>query len=366
MRRAAVLAASVLVLVVAVLAVVDPFGSSADNAEPDAGADAPDDSPAEALSGPDVPSPGALPGRLVLSIGPECRPQTLRLETVRLGPLGPPGGCRLEAAPDGSAAVALASGDAAPTFEITVVRLSGRPVITDELGGGRLGVDWAPGGDLVAWCDGSGVTHVLTLTSGREVEVPGCDPRFTEDAALLTLGAGDQPLAIHRDGEAHITREEIAGAGSSAERRVVGIAGYDAGADGTVALLAFVQTDTELLQELQLWRAGRVLDTIRIAARPLDALGAVGDFGQAGRLVRLSPDGREVAVGSLRPSTRVTLIDLVTGRRTLLPEQRDIDWSPGGDWLAVATRDGVLILGGERSADVFRLPLDVASLSWIR
>ena len=59
-------------------------------------------------------------------------------------------------------------------------------------------------------------------------------------------------------------------------------------------------------------------------------------------------------------------VDLRLRRSTLeLPDQRGLAWSPDSQWLAVATKDEVVIYGVNSSEVVYRLPLAVAALGWV-
>ena len=118
------------------------------------------------------------------------------------------------------------------------------------------------------------------------------------------------------------------------------------------------------MQQLCLWRGRRLVRSLELVRAPTIAVARAGDFGLAGKLVRLSPQANEVAVTSRDGGSGVMLVDVGTGRRVLLPAQRGLAWSPDGVWLALAGADQILIYGAERSDYVYALPLAAGALAW--
>lgn len=351
-----VVAVAAAVIAVAVVDAARPDGAST---EPAGGLR---DDDGSRLGGPETPLPGQLGGRLVVAIAEGCRPAVVDLDTARVGRPGPRLGCSLVVDPQGRRAVAPgASGDA-----LVVVELGRRPAIDRELGPLVGSASWDDAGERVAWCAAPGGTSVTSLDEeAREgARVAGCDPRFS-GGALLTRPDELFGKDVLREGAPYLDREEIGSALPSDADDLVSVLGYDAGGGGVLALVVVGVGPDDFVQQLQLWRAGRVERALELVRSPRAVVANVGDFGFAGKRVRVSPTGAEVAIGP--PSSgpvRTTLVDLASGGRTLLPEASAFDWSPDGRWLALAEPDAVRIYGAERSTHVYALPLEARALAW--
>jgi hypothetical protein len=194
----------------------------------------------------------------------------------------------------------------------------------------------------------------------------GCDPRFAEGSTVLTRDLDENDtVAVRRNGDPLLNRAVVESALPEEGANLVRVIAYDTTADETLAVLVLSQGETALAQILQLWREGELVRSLVVASKPRQSISRPSDLGLSGRTVQISPTGAEVAVGSLLDGAWVTLFDVSSGRNVLLPSQHGIDWSPDGTWLAVSAAEDVLVLGAERSVEVFRLPVAAAALSWV-
>ena len=249
---------------------------------------------------------------------------------------------------------------------MALVELDGRPTVGEAFGF-SVGIGaWSLDGAALAWCEKSDATHVVALGSDSSTLVPGCDPRFSDEGRLLTRNLGPPSRTLYRSGEIYIDEALIEAVLPEATGSLVRIVGYDVGASGLVALLVSVAGAVDLAHVLQLWRERTLESSIVVEASTRDALGPVAaDLGgTADRVVRLSPDEREVITGPVVAGAELLLIDLHTHRRTTLEPQFGFDWSPDGVWLALSTSEEVLVLGAERTQPIFRLPISANALAW--
>ncbi|MEZ5100154.1 MAG: hypothetical protein R3C15_10230 [Thermoleophilia bacterium] len=248
--------------------------------------------------------------------------------------------------------------------ELVLVDLRDRPEVAQTLGPLAGSASWASDGGEVAWCASRGSTSLVALDGEARRTVDGCDVRL---AGGRVLTRPDELFAkeVLLDGAAYLDQEEIAAALPGDASDLVSVLGYDEAPAGLLALVVVGVGRADFVQQLQLWRGESLERTLELGRSPRAVVANVGDFGFAGKAVRLGPTGREVAIGP--PShglVRTTLVDLATGARVLLPPARSLDWSPDGRWLALAEADAVRVYGGERTSHVYALPLEAGSLAW--
>ncbi len=366
MKRGATWLAVCAVAAVAILAVVNPFEGATDDGTSRQAAAEGERRGAESLEGPDVPLPGVLQGRLVYTTTEGCRPAVVHLDRPELGPLGPETGCRLAVAPDGSVAAVHADPDrSAGIPRIALVELDGRPTIAEPLGRSIGAAAWALDGTALAWCEENDTTRVLFYESARTEVLPGCDPHFSPDGLLLTRDLGPPSRQIAWGGEAYLDEALIEAVLPQATPSLVRITGYDVGASGLVVVVVSTAGPQDFAHVLQLWRGTTLEASILVGTLSRVALTEGAQFGgSSNRVVRLSPDEREVITGPVGAGARLLLIDLDTELETALPPQFGFDWSPDGAWLALSTSEEVLVLGVERSQPIYRLPIAANALAW--
>ncbi len=337
-------------------------------------------SPAQAVRGPHVPAPGALPGTLYVAEARSCRLQALDLEQLTLGEPGPATSCRLWMAPGGQLAVASRrSRDTGSGLELVLVRLGDPPSLVRVLGSSRSAPAWSPDGTSVAWCDPGGGSVLLHTPTGSTEAVPGCYPSFLATGVLATReGSGPRTILLE-DGHAALDQDDIAGAlsqgagsRSSGPRQAmparVWITGTGAAADGSL-LVAVRESGTGFSASgrLQRWREGRLTGSLTIPSVYEPAAWFYGFR------IEVSPGGTEAAfVFPERSNLAIVedlaaLIDLRSGRaETELLEQpyAGFAWSPDGAWLAVASGREIRIYGADRSTPAYVLPVAAGGLAW--
>jgi WD40 repeat protein len=311
----------------------------------------------EELRGPLVPAPGVLGGSLTVVVDAGCRVRTLDLATVILRAAGT-ASCDLWAAPGGGLAVVSAARQGS-RFELWLAQLGESPSLILRLGPARGEPSWSSDGTLVAWCSLRGVTLVLDLRDDSEREVPGCSPRFAPDGSLLTLPDRPVSSAVLRDGRPVLRAADLArGFGDSRPARV-DVLDVDQDTGGRLAVsVASVGVGARRIV-LELWRDGRLVGTRPLPARVVPGVGALGE------LLRFSPTGAELAIGFARPAFGLMILDLRSDRvvREESPA-RGFAWSPDGRWLAVATRQEIVIAGAVRTETAYVLPLTADALAW--
>ena len=146
--------------------------------------------------------------------------------------------------------------------------------------------------------------------------------------------------------------------------RLHGVVGYDVTRTGHVGVLVAAQSATRLLQVLQIWSDTGLERTVEVSSVRLASVSLTGDFGLSGRLIRLSPTGRELAIISEPGVSRVTLVDVASGTREVLRPLVDLDWSPDGHWLAVSDGEEILVYGALRTDHVFALGVAADAIEW--
>lgn len=345
-----------LVVAVGVAALVDGLGGST-------GEDAAETTQArgsggDALSGPDVPPPGALPGVLAVVEAEGCHVRTIAFESVSLGDPGPATTCRAWVSPNGELAVVpLVGEERSGIRELALVRLGEKPEIERRLGTGRGEAAWSRDGGKVAWCTEAGDTMVLELGRNEEARVAGCFPRFAADGSVVTRPLATSMLELRRDGEVILDRDDIfAGLRQGGS---VTLAAHDVASNGLLAVTAVLAAPMEPQPVLQLWRDGTL--EASIALPPLR--GRQGAL--FGSYLAFSPSGRELAIGFTPGPGEISVVDLELQRLVLSSvERRALAWSPDGAWLALAVGDEVQIFGELRDTPIYRLPISVLSLGW--
>lgn len=351
------------------------------------------------LEGPDVPPQGALAGSLLFTAD-GCRLHRLELTTAELVRTELGTGCGFWPSPGGQAAVVVRSGGGpAESREIWLVRLGGEVELVRRLGMARGDVTWSAGGDRLAWCAEDGAT-VVADADGRELaRVQGCGPRFTPGGRLLT--AMGEPGRILADGEPLLDEGDlrrplppaagpirvlgydqrgdgllavVVASGALAYGDLLGDQGIRAGPDvaaedvmaalgtGSNAHSAMAVSAAGSLPRLviELWRGARLEESVSLR-------GLAYPFGNLrfGEVVRFSPGGGELAVGSYGLGVPLMLIDARTLTPLLRPTVQDgFAWSPDGAWFALAGGGEIRIAGAVRSEAAYVLPIGAATLAW--
>jgi hypothetical protein len=310
----------------------------------------------EALRGPFVPPPGHLPGSLTVVAADTCRLATLDLATALLQQTDA-AGCDVWASPGGELALVSASRRGS-RYELWLAELGDSPRLLRPIGPARGEPSWSSNGTRIAWCTPAEHTRVLDLASGDEYSVAGCLPRLAPDGSVLTRGDRFAGPAVLRDGTPVLGELELA-RGFDAEAGHIDVLGIAQDTDGTLAVAVASLGGGSGSAVVQLWRDGRL-----VAAHPLP-LRIVPGIGAFGELLRFSPTGGELAIGFSRPAFGLMVLDLRSGRvvREMSPT-RGFAWSPDGRWLAMATRNEVLIAGAVREEATYVLPLAAGALAW--
>lgn len=314
------------------------------------------------LSGRRAPPEGRLEGSLVFVTLADCRPRTLDLETLTLGPAGPPLHCGLWVPPRGElAAVSLEPALALRGNRLALLELDDPPRLGDELGVARGEPTWSVDGRIVAWCTADGDTVVLAPATRERRIVPGCRPTITPDGSVLTRSASPLASAVLEDGEVLLRRADLLRAFPADSDGPLDVVGYDQRADGLLAVVAVrFEAGRRPRRLLELWRAGQLEDAILLPELTLPA-GA----GRLGDRVEFSPTGDEVAVAYPGPGTQMAVVDLATGEVAVGPQnQHGFAWSPDGTWLAVSTGEEIRLLGPGRGEPEFVLPVGAAAIAW--
>ncbi len=388
-----------IVLAVGIAAVVNGvFGGEEDTA----GARAPAAALAEGtlLEGPDMPPPGALPGRLLFA-SDGCKFHRLELPTGALVPTALSTGCSFWPSPDGARAVVVLDDAAAEQgYDAWLAQLGVGPRLVRRLGTARGDVAWSATGDRLAWCSEDGTT-VVAGSDGQELaRVPGCRPRFTADGRLLTTVNEPDRRELLVDGAVLLDEEALRQPLPPAAGTIQTL-GYDQRDDGLLAVVvaAGPQTLADLVSEatrqpgpfgqdsgdqpsaesglgqagvdlvpipsmprvvLELWREGRLEQAVSLR-------GLAYPFGNLrfGEIVRFSPGGRELAVGAYGLGVPLMLLDSATLDPVLRPVIQDgFAWSPDGAWFAVSGSGEIRIAGAVRSTPSYVLPIGAATLAW--
>jgi hypothetical protein len=302
-----------------------------------------------------VPQPGLLDGSLTAVAAETCGLVTLDLATVVLQRAAAVG-CDLWAAPGGELAL-VSAGRRGSRYELWLAQLGESPRLLRQLGPARGEPSWERGGTRVAWCTPEGSSRVLDLGSGRARTLPGCLPRFAPDGSVLTRPTRPDSSVVLRDGRPALDAGEL-GRGFAAAGRI-DVLGMDQRADGLLAVAVARLGAGSMESAVQLWRGERLVESHPLPVRIVPGVGALGE------LIRFSPTGDELAVGFPRPAFGLMVLDLRSGRvsRDMSPT-RGFAWSPDGRWLAVATREEILITGTVREEATFVLPLAAGALAW--
>jgi hypothetical protein len=314
------------------------------------------DARGEPLGGPLVPPPGLLEGSLALVAGEGCELATLDLATAVLRESGT-ASCDLWAAPHGELALVSAARRGS-RYELWLAHLGENPVLLKRLGLARGEPSWSNDGARAAWCTPAGETRVVDLHAGTEHAVRGCSPRLAPDGSVLTRPDRAVSSAVLRDGRVLLDEHDLA-RGFAVPPEWVDVLGVDENSSGLLAVAVASIGRDRFEVVLELWQGDSLVDSRPLRAHFVPGVGAFGG------LLRFSPAGDELAIGFPRPAVGLMVLDLRSGRvvRDLSPA-RGFAWSPDGLWLAVATRDVILIAGAIREDTVFALPLAATALAW--
>jgi hypothetical protein len=332
------------------------------------------------VAGVDVPQPGALPGSLAYLDG-ECRLQQLDFAalTTQEGPASR--SCAYWLSPAGDLAVVTSGSDRGGRVHRLDADGTSAPLETFE---GEA--SWSPDGTRIAWCSSS-TTSVLSLRDGVIESVRGCRPAFAPSGDLLSVTEADGEEELLRNGDSMLGPHELR-SGFPPAAGPVTVLGYDERSDGLLAVAVAsgfeprppldAESDSDLASAgpfgavnarpdgayrrfvLQLWR-GRELEqvvSLRGLAYPFVNLA----FGE---LVRFSPRGDELAIGSSGVGVPVMLVDVETLEPRLRPTvQNGFSWSPDGAWFALADQLGIRVAGAVRDLATYVLPIQASSLAW--
>ena len=315
------------------------------------------------LAGPLAPPPGALPGTLVLALGPECALRELDLASEELGPAGDATGCRIWPSPRGDSVVVQRAGSL-PDGYVELVLLHRAPKGVDPdppllLGRSLSAPAFSDDGGRVAWCRDRETVVLELATEIRSFE-EGCFPVFASDGGLLTRVDERRRSLILRDGEPVLVREDAAGEN-------VNVLGHGITPDGRIAIAVSGRAfGAEGEAALELWSGGR-LET----ALPIASYGpAAGFFGVD---VEFGPGGVELAVtfpetlSAERPPDLVAFLDRRLGAIESLAARSfaGLAWSPDGGWLALATGRELLVYGAGRTDATYEIPLAARAVAWL-
>jgi hypothetical protein len=316
------------------------------------------------LVGPEVPPAGGLPGTLVLARRDGCRVQTIAFAGPEASQPGVRTTCGLWASPAGGYAVVSTSRrlSKAAIASISLIRLDDPPVVVRRLGRALGEPSWAPDGKEVAWCTLAGTSLIQNVQTAAVKEYPGCRPRFTPDGHLLLVPAGEIPQELWRDGSVFLDARALASGLPGADPAQIGVLDYDQAPDGTLAVTVMQSGPTGNVAALELWHGTNLLGSFLLPS----GSGPRGE--RIGQLVRLSPDGKELAIGPRTPEGHdpLTFFDLRLRKVSLsVDAQSGFAWSPDGAWLAVADGTDVAFYSQNGGDAVYRLPLAVNGLSWV-
>jgi hypothetical protein len=344
------------------------------------------------LEGPDVPPPGALPGRLLFAAD-GCKLHRLELPTGALVPTALSTGCSFWPSPDGERAVVAVEDSAAEDgHDLWLAQLAGDADLV-RLGAARGDVAWSVTGDRIAWCTEDGGTVLAGADGGELGRLPGCGPRFTAGGSLLTTVNEPDRRELLVDGEVLLDEQALREPLPRGAGRIQTL-GYDQRDDGLLAVV--VAAGARSLEELvaaaerqpgpfgqdtggenradvyvapassmprvvlELWRDGRLEQAVSLR-------GLAYPFGNLrfGEIVRFSPGGRELAVGAQGLGVPLMLLDSTTLDPLLRPVIQDgFAWSPDGAWFAVSGSGEIRIAGTVRSTPSYVLPIGAATLAW--
>jgi hypothetical protein len=321
-----------------------------------------DPSEESTLVGGELPEPGELQGTLVIASQAGCRPRTVDLATLTLGPAGPPLECGLWVPSQGAlAAVSLAPALGFRGSRAALLRLGDPPDVTQGLGIVRGEPSWSEDGRRLAWCTAASGTVVLDLETGARDRLAGCRPRFAPDGSVLTRPARLLTSTLLRDGKVLLREEELVRPFPPGSEGPLDVVGYDLRPDGLLAVVTVrFEPGRRPRRLLQLWRGERLERAILLPELNLPA-GA----GRLGDRVEFDPTGREVAVAFPGAGKEMILVDVQTGSVTLPPtSQHGFAWSPDGRWFALSTGEEIRVYGPDRLDPVYVLPVGAAALAW--
>jgi WD40-like Beta Propeller Repeat len=315
-----------------------------------------------ALTGPNLPARGELPGTLVFVSQAGCRPFTVSLGTLSLGAAGPSVECGLWVPARGElAAVSLSSELGLRGSRVALLRLDEPLALAGEIGIVRGQPSWSADGRLLAWCTPRSDTVVLDLETDARHRVAGCRPTIAPDGSVLTRPARLLTPTLLRNGDVLLDRQALLQPFPEDEGGPLDVVGYDEHPNGLLAVVAVRFESGRLPRRiLQLWR-GYALER----AVELPELNLPAGYGRLGDHVEFDPSGREVAVSFPGAGKQMLLVDIATGQIVLPPtSQHGFAWSPDGTWFALSTGDEIELFGPGRSEPKYVLPLGAASLAW--
>jgi len=311
----------------------------------------------ERITGPNVPQPAALEGTLYIAEGDDCRLTAIDLQQITQGDPGPETSCGLWTAPAGRLAAVTRAAHDDQTEELWLVELADPPRLLRRVGPLAGDPSWAADGKRLAWCTPDGSTVVLEVATGSRTHVRGCRPKLTPEGILTRP---NEPLAFQllEGGVARLDRSELARPFRDPGSHI-DVLGFDASADGLLAVAVAEFTDPRPRAWLELWRGHTLLGAFVLP------IAAVPGPGFLDELVRFSPSGQEIAIGLARGTFELLVVDAQTHRLRLEPSlTKAFTWSPDGAWLVRSTGSEIVFSSAERSERVYTVPLAAFALAW--
>jgi hypothetical protein len=191
----------------------------------------------------------------------------------------------------------------------------------------------------------------------------GCRPSITPDGSVLTRSAAPLGSTLYENGEALLRRRDLLRSFPGRQRRASRRRRMRPTRGRLLAVVAVrFETGRRPRRLLQLWRAGRLVETILLPELTLPA-----GTGRLGDRVEFGPTGKEIADTYAGAGKQMAVVDLMRGEIVVEPRnQYGFAWSPDGRWLAVSTGEKIRLHGPNRGDPVDVLPVGAAAIAWLR